>query len=295
MQSPMAITSVQAAAMGVVSTVWVLVQRTPLNLEQVWWPLIMWGMVAVMFTTYQLLNHLVAFYCSLAERTVFTNLCPVVSLMFESTVMPKNLRASVSFRSKLALGLLVLGAITFSIQYPDFTMMGIIWASLMVVAVVPYRLAQRYTLNEAKLLPVMLLVAYDGYFLCTPSTAIAAAETKHYLQTWEGWMSDSSIPLLLFLSMLTFIANHACALLVLQMASATALQVYQNLSNFVVVALGILFYGDDVLNSPLVLVGLMICLCSGLWYAIEVQPKSTPEKIVDAPKEEANGNTAKAT
>merc|ERR1719191_1493693 len=121
--------------MGIIGTVWCAIQRKPLDLETAWWPLIMWGMVAVMFTTYQLLNHLVAFYCSLAERTVFTNLCPVVSLTFEATVMPKNLRASVSFRSKLALGLLVFGAIMFSIQYPDFTLMGIIWASLMVMAV----------------------------------------------------------------------------------------------------------------------------------------------------------------
>merc|ERR1719230_1943516 len=163
--------------------------------------------------------------------------------------------------------------------------MGVIWASSMVVAVVPYRLAQRYTLSVAKMLPVMLLVMYDGFFLCTPSTAVAAAETKHYLQTWEGWMSDSSIPLLLFLSMLTFIANHACALLVLQLNSATALQVYQNLSNFVVVALGIVFFGDDVLDSPLTLIGLMICLCSGLWYAVEVQPKSTPEKSAELSKD----------
>merc|ERR1719356_279126 len=272
--------------MGIIASVWTLIERKPLDMQQAWVPLGMWALVAVMFTTYQLLNHLVAFYCSLAERTVFTNLCPVVSLIFESTVMPANLRASVSFRSKLALGLLVFGAITFSIQYPDFTFMGIIWASLMVLAVVPYRLAQRYTLNEAKLLPVMLLVAYDGFFLCTPSTAIAAAETKHYLQTWEGWMSDSSIPLLLLLSIGTFTANHACALLVLQMNSATALQVYQNLSNFVVVALGILFFGDDVLSSPLTLLGLIICLCSGLWYAVEVQPKSAPAKGVEAAKGE---------
>merc|ERR1719356_1529180 len=276
--------------MGIIASVWTLIERKPLDMQQAWVPLGMWALVAVMFTSYQLLNHLVAFYCSLAERTVFTNLCPVVSLMFEATVMPKNLRASVNFRSKLALALLVIGAIAFSIQYPDFTVMGIIWASLMVLAVVPYRLAQRYTLSEAKLLPVMLLVAYDGFFLCTPSTAIAAAETKHYLQTWEGWMSDTSIPLLLILSIGTFITNHACALLVLQMNSATALQVYQNLSNFVVVALGIVFFGDNVLTSPVTLVGLIMCLVGGLWYAIEVQPKSAPEKTVDDPKDEVKKN-----
>merc|ERR1719230_2339613 len=168
--------------------------------------------------------------------------------------------------------------------------MGVIWASSMVVAVVPYRLAQRYTLSVAKMLPVMLLVMYDGFFLCTPSTAVAAAETKHFLQTWEGWMSDSSIPLLLFLSILTFTANHACALLVLQMNSATALQVYQNLSNFIVVALGIIFFGDDVLSSPLVMIGLLMCLVGGLWYAIEVQPKSTPDQTVSKEGKEVSND-----
>eukprot|EP00401_Gymnodinium_catenatum_P015004 CAMPEP_0117499136 /NCGR_PEP_ID=MMETSP0784-20121206/22083_1 /TAXON_ID=39447 /ORGANISM="" /LENGTH=491 /DNA_ID=CAMNT_0005294261 /DNA_START=76 /DNA_END=1551 /DNA_ORIENTATION=+ len=275
MQAPMAITSAQAASMAVLSGIWtsgqVMVQ--PLDSTPLFWPLVMWGTVAIMFTLYQLLNHLVALYCSLAERTVFTNLCPVVSLAFEATIMPSNLKATVTLRSKVALALLVVGAFVFSVQYPDFSPMGILFASLMVVAVVPYRLAQRYALSESKTIPVMLLVCYDGLVLMTPSTVVASEEQKHYLQTWQGWMSDSSIPLLLFLSMLTFTGNHICALLVLRMNTATALQVYQNLSNFVVVTLGIVFLGDRVMSSPLVLVGLLICLWSGLWYAIEAQPK----------------------
>eukprot|EP00928_Gymnodinium_smaydae_P062451 TRINITY_DN46309_c0_g1_i1.p1 TRINITY_DN46309_c0_g1~~TRINITY_DN46309_c0_g1_i1.p1 ORF type:complete len:496 (-),score=72.36 TRINITY_DN46309_c0_g1_i1:328-1815(-) len=281
MSAPMAITSAQAAGMGVVGSIWTVMQMQvqPLTGHDLAYPLAVWGVVALMFTLYQLLNHLVAQYCSLAERTVFTNLCPVVSLLLEATVMPAALKATVSARSKMALSSLVFGAIVFSIQYPDFSTVGMAFASLMVLSVVPYRLAQRYALNASLFMPVMLLVAYDGFFLWVPSTMIASAGhgASHYLQTWDGWLNDPSVQLMLVLSLLTFISNHAFALLLLRLGTATTLQVYQNLSNFAVVFLGIFFFGDNVMSSPLVLLGLTICLLSGLWYALEVQPAAKSE------------------
>jgi len=287
MGAPMVITACQALSMGCFASLWTAVElnRTPLCWATVRGPLGTWSIVAVMFTLYQLMNHFVALYCSLAERTVFTNLCPVISLLFEVSMMPSNLKIEASFNMKCALFFLVAGAITFSLGYPDFTSLGVFFASMMVVAVVPYRLAQRYALNEARYLPVMLLVAYDGFFLATPSSSIAAVEQTHFMTTYDGWMSDSSVPIMMVLSMMTFTGNHICALLMLSMNSATALQVYQNLSNFVVVGLGIVVYGDNVLSSPLVLIGLITCLMSGLWYAVEAQPKAPSEakQIPDVP------------
>ena len=53
-----------------------------------------------------------------------------------------------------------------------------------------------------------------------------------------------------------------------------------NLSNFVVVFEGIVFFSDPVFEAPLVFTGIALSLLGGVWYAVD-QSEDVPE---DAPK-----------
>jgi hypothetical protein len=293
---PMAITSAQSMFMALVAFVWCVGQfalwmvgdstkKCP-DLPDVSFKLFKWGAVALMFTLYQLMNHLVHTNCSLSERTVFICLCPVVSLFFELLVMPVNLQARATTRSKLSLVLMVFGAVLFSSAYPDFSNEGILVATVMVGLVVPYRLAQRYALNVCEGLPVMLLTFYDAVFLVAPSTLISVREHSSLILHWDSLVDDPAIPLMLFLSLLTFTSNHVFALLLLQApsGSATSLQVFQNLSSFAVVGLGIACFGDRV-SSPVVTTGMSVCLLGGLWYSLEMGSLEAAPKAI-SPKED---------
>jgi len=269
--APMVLTAVQSFFMGILGLLWSIVQfyREDLSLRELKKPLQLWVIVAVMFTVYQLLNHLVALFCSLSERTVFMNLCPVFSLIIETTLMPQKLQVTTSASSKTALAMMVVGALIFSAAYPDLTLIGSLVGLVMTFCVVPYRLAQRYVLTECLGLPLMLLVFYDGLFLAVPSSIIAAHDQPHFWTSFSGWIQDPSVPVMLVLSLCTFSLNHICALLLLRVSSATSLQVLQNFSNFLVVGLGVIFFRDKVLDSPLVSCGVIICLFGGLWYSLE--------------------------
>lgn len=50
---------------------------------------------------------------------------------------------------------------------------------------------------------------------------------------------------------------------------ATSTLVFGNLSNFVVVFEGIVFFSDPVFEAPLVFTGIAVSLLGGLWYAID--------------------------
>mmetsp|Transcript_64494 Transcript_64494/g.154005 ORF Transcript_64494/g.154005 Transcript_64494/m.154005 type:complete len:436 (-) Transcript_64494:13-1320(-) len=275
--APMVITCGQALSMtAVASAAYSLQSRDSksLPLREHFGILPRWFFVAVGFTFYQLTNHLVALFCSLSERTVIMNLCPAISLAVEATLLPEKIQASVSVSSASALALMVAGALLFSCQYPDFSAQGVAFAMLMVMSVVPYRLAQRSMLTEARTVPLMLLVGFDGICLSLPAMAISLQQQAALHQNFGSWLKDPSIFAVFLVSVVTFSVNHFSALAVLRVNSATALQVYQNISNFVVVGLGIIFFGDDVTSSPMIVAGLAISLSGGVWYACATQPRS---------------------
>mmetsp|Transcript_46805 Transcript_46805/g.100065 ORF Transcript_46805/g.100065 Transcript_46805/m.100065 type:complete len:485 (+) Transcript_46805:151-1605(+) len=270
MESPMAITFIQALSCAVMTGSWTVtaeMQKPTLSKASLW-PLFKWTSVALLFSCYQLVNHLVSYTCSLSERTVFLNLGPVVSLAFESVVMPTRMQSpKVSFMGKLALSCMVMGAVLFSLQYP-FTPTGAFSAVGLVAVVIPYRLLQRWLLVDCLNLPIYLLAAFDGLVLCAPSGIITYLNQMWFWRSWETWWTTPSIALMLVLSFATFTGNHVSALLLMRASSATNVLVFSNLSNFIVVLQGILFFGDQVSN-PLIVAGILICLVSGVWYSIE--------------------------
>jgi hypothetical protein len=170
----------------------------------------------------------------------------------------------------MALTTMVMGAFLFSIQYPDFTREGVVAAGSMIFVLVPYRLLQRSFLGECLSVPVSILGAFDGFFLLIPALIISVVDQQDHWEEWNTWMRNPSVVLMLALSILSFTANHICGLLMLRLGSATYFLIFQNIACFMVVGLGITVFGDNV-SSPLVVVGILICLFGGLWYAIEAR------------------------
>jgi hypothetical protein len=273
MDAPMAITAVQAVALLLILGFMTGVQEVigPSSLtRQNCWPLATWACVAVAFTVFQLANHLVSYWCSLCERTIFMNLCPVVSILVESFAMPKSVRISVGARSVIALATMVLGAILFGVQYPDFSAQGVLVAALLVVILIPYRLAQRWFLHDCVGLPLPLLAAFDGLILTIPSAIISGERHPHsFFATWGLWFEQPAIATLIILSCFTFAALHCCGLAMLRLGSATNYLVMANLANVIVVLMGIFFFHEKVAGKSLEIAGLTLSLFAGLWYAGE--------------------------
>eukprot|EP00440_Ansanella_granifera_P055487 gb/GFBE01060150.1/.p1 GENE.gb/GFBE01060150.1/~~gb/GFBE01060150.1/.p1 ORF type:complete len:536 (+),score=95.37 gb/GFBE01060150.1/:1-1608(+) len=305
MEAPMALTTIQASFMCVATGLWTLASHIyasfvgetakhedkedeaasssrvphemalyPLSCGIVLPTLCKWMPSALWFSAYQLVNHEVSYYCSLSERTVFMNLCPLVALFVEPLVLPSRVENLVhaSFSSKMALITMAFGAVLFSLQYPDFTSDGVRSAVLLVAVVVPYRLLQRVLLVDCKQVPATFLCCFDGLLLIVPSAILTALnETKSY-DYWHVWLHNPSIMLMLGLSLFASIGNHLAVLYLLKVSSATSSLVFTNLASFVVVFEGIFFFSDPVLKAPLVIIGIVFSLAGGLWYAVDQQP-----------------------
>ncbi|CAK0816351.1 unnamed protein product [Prorocentrum cordatum] len=274
MASPMAITAVQAGALAASTGVWVLgreaAQPTLAEGRGLRRELLKWGAVAVMFTLYQLVNHLVSYWCSLCERTIFANLCPAATMLVEMTVMPAAIKVQGSPRKHASVATMVLGAALFCMQYKHFSCAGVAVALLMVVVTIPYRLLQRWLLFECSGLTVGLMACYDGLFLFGPSSIIFAANSRPDMWSqWNEWLSSPQICLMLFLSLIAFSANHCVSLVMLRCASATNYLVMHNVANILVVCLGIVIFHDKVMTSPVMMIGILMSLGGGLWYASE--------------------------
>lgn len=292
MDSPMGLTTIQVftlfAMMGIY---WGGEQVAAPSMPSGWrWPLTKWLVVAVGFTVFQIINHLVSYWCSLSERTVFTNLAPVATLIFEVTVMPKEVQISMSFNRKVALANMVVGAILFSSQYPDFTIKGIGAAILMVLVMIPYRLAQRWFLHDCACLPISLLASVDGLVAVIPPVSEMGAHYKDdFWPTWGSWFATPSVCVLIVLSCLAFTANHVCGLAMLRLGSATNYIVMHNLANVCVVCMGIFLFKDSVAGKPLEVIGIALSLFGGLWYAFD-SAQSTPTTTKDGKGKMAAGH-----
>jgi len=277
MSSPSAIAAIQAGTLAVSAGVWFLgvdLRKLPsLDLQ----PLLLWLVVALFFAVYQLLSHQVSYYCSLSEGIVFLNLCAPCVLLAELSTMPEGLQPRVSFNSKMALSLVVVGAILFSIQHPQFTPMGLLVAFALVVVSVPYRLLQRRLLGAVSSMPVSLMAFVDGLMLMVPCVAIAFTQYEDFEADLVAWLSEPSIVLMLCLSMATFVGGHVFSLLMLSANSATSFMVTNNMASFVTAFLGACFFGENLTANPFVFVGLVVSLVSSLWYSFEAQPAEVRE------------------
>eukprot|EP00931_Biecheleriopsis_adriatica_P031292 TRINITY_DN1836_c0_g1_i1.p1 TRINITY_DN1836_c0_g1~~TRINITY_DN1836_c0_g1_i1.p1 ORF type:complete len:592 (-),score=103.92 TRINITY_DN1836_c0_g1_i1:123-1670(-) len=233
-----------------------------------------WLPAGLWFSAYQLINHEVSYYCSLSERTVFLNLCPLFALFVEPLVLPSRVEnlVNATFSCKMALLTMAFGALLFSLQYPDFTSEGLKSAALLVAVVVPYRLLQRVLLVDCKKMPATMLCCFDGLLLFIPSAILTVLNEKPSFQFVEAWLHNESIMLMLVLSLFAFIGNHLAVLYLLKVSSATSTLVFQNLANFIVVFEGIVFFSDPVLQEPLVMIGIVCSLLGGVWYAVDQQP-----------------------
>jgi len=294
MRDPLAITAIQAGFMFIVTGLWALFAQLralftqpsekaaagaledSLRCYHVLCLLLKWLPAALGFVIYQLVNHEVSFVCSLSERTVFLNLCPLFALFLEPLVMPARVENIInqSFPSKMALTTMAFGAVLYSLQDADFTTYGLIASCLLVVTIIPYRLLQRLLLVDCKDVPVTCLCSFDGLLLLIPSGIIAWKSDDAFLHSMHVWINNPSIVLMLGLSVFAFIGNHLGMLYVLKMNSATSGIVLNNMASFVVVFEGIVFFGDAVMGSTLSVLGIALSLFGGMWYAFDQSPKS---------------------
>ncbi|CAK0816937.1 unnamed protein product, partial [Prorocentrum cordatum] len=224
MGAPMSITAIQALCLAMIAGTWALAKELvyPYMCLEVLQCLRPWTVVAVLFSGYQLINHLVSLYCSLSERTVFYGITPVAMVVTELVFLPASIKTHFSFNSKLAMVGMLVGAGLFAVQYPDFTALGVLSATGMVATQVPYRLFQRWNLAECMVAPLAVLACYDGLFLFVPAFVLADVSLDAFWASWEGWLSDPSVALLLLLSSLVLTFHHILGLALLRVTSATA-------------------------------------------------------------------------
>lgn len=269
-KAPLGITACQASFAVLVTGIWSASVDLKVIRASDRWVYYRWCIVAILFTIYQLVNHLVSLYCSLSERTVFNNLCPVATILLETLVMPVALQPLFNCNIALALASLVTGALLFSFSSPDFTETGVLIAALMVVATVPYRLFQRAFLSDNKRSSIVFLAFIDSLFVFTVSFMLSLVRNQRFLSDLLFWFKHPSIFVMLVLSACTFAGTHLCSLALLRVSSATAYLVFQSLASFIEVALGILFFADTFIGTPMACIGLGLSLASGLWYSAEV-------------------------
>jgi len=270
LESPAAVTAFQGLGMGLILLIWFVTMDTGCAKEvprHCWWT---WVLIAVVYSGYQLANHVAYDECSLSERTVFQNMCPVIAIIVEFVIMPAAMQPIKTFRSKLSLGCMVVGAVLFSIQTPKFSAPGVASGALLALTLVSARLMQRSFLGNAdNLAPISALAGIDGFVLFVICFALSMSEILHFWNHMSGWTTDFSVMLMLGLSSVTSALGHVTALALLRKGSATTLLVYSNVNNFMDVLLGNLWFGDKVLVNPGATVGLGVSLLSGIWYSVE--------------------------
>jgi len=245
-----------------------------------------WLPAAMGFVAYQLANHWVSYTCSLSERVVFMNLTPAATLLAEMAIMQPHLRSKVSVKICVSLGAMAAGAVLFAAQYAGFSGVGVVSASLLLAASIPYRILQRWLLLECNDLSVPLLCSVDGLLLVVPSWLVASSSLEGYvMQNLSDWFSTPYIAVVLFLSTISLAGTHASSLLLLRGAPATSFTVIYNMANFSIVLFGALLFQDPIFESPLVCAGIAVSLSGGAAYSFLTTPPSAPP----TPGEEGDG------
>eukprot|EP00440_Ansanella_granifera_P014872 gb/GFBE01016167.1/.p1 GENE.gb/GFBE01016167.1/~~gb/GFBE01016167.1/.p1 ORF type:complete len:516 (+),score=111.33 gb/GFBE01016167.1/:1-1548(+) len=280
MKAPMALTSIQAFSMFMLAGLGAIAQHfrrgdpedSRPSAKEVADSVYRWTPASLGFLLFQLADHFVSYECSLSERTVFGNVAPVLGLTAEfclSAVLAPRATdsSSASFSSRMALFLTIFGALLFGLQYPDFTWTGARVSSFFVAAHVVYRMLQRYLIDQVQAAPTLMLVCWDGFVLMVPSLILSIGEIPDFWQSWSIWLANPSIVVMLVLSMLTFGMGHWVALLIMKASTATLTMVVANIASSACVVQGIVFFGDDDFQKPLVIVGILVSIAGGFWYS----------------------------
>lgn len=275
--APMSITAVHALSLWLLSAVWSYAyerrQLASVDRRQLKY----WVIVMLFFTGYQMMNHLVSYRCSLSERIIYLNLCPVVSLIVELSMMPISNRPKVSAASRFALFLMAVGAALFTIEKADFTKEGLLVATSFILVLVPYRLSQRWAMTCCvQDFPLGILASLDGFALFTPSAIVAAAPTSSGVPlgvVMHRLFSNPAALFLLCLTAATFIGIHVCGFLMMRVGTATSYMVFSNMANFILAAISIVLFKENVAESPVCVGGLLLSLVCGVWYSMEVRRK----------------------
>ncbi|CAE7039181.1 tal [Symbiodinium natans] len=298
-REPMALTFLQAAGLCVaglvVSACQVCMAKPNVqhSAEHAIAGLCKWTPAAVAFCAYQVADHFLSNNSSISERTIVGNLGPVVGFIVEVT-MPSMFALSVSKKStaslssKMALFCTVFGATIFVLQDPDFNWIGIETSSIWTLSHVLYRLLQRALLGRLDDLPVSWMMAWDGFLLCIPAVFMSGESAASIWSGWQIWVSNSQVLILLLLSTLSFASGHFVTICCLKSCSATLTMVIANIATTLCLVQGILFFGDRDFQQPLTVVGMMINLFGGLWYAKSQDTVTCDFKGKEAEVQDAN-------
>eukprot|EP00930_Biecheleria_cincta_P035827 TRINITY_DN24621_c0_g1_i1.p1 TRINITY_DN24621_c0_g1~~TRINITY_DN24621_c0_g1_i1.p1 ORF type:complete len:596 (+),score=91.01 TRINITY_DN24621_c0_g1_i1:83-1789(+) len=287
MKAPMAITTVQAASMCVGGTVVACMQLSAGRLKSldqqsetlsVSAPhiglgtiLCWWLPASIGFAIYSVMDHYVSYYCSISERTVLGNLAPALSLVIETNLGLLLLgwpaaHSVVSLSSKMAMLAMIFGAVIFALQYPDFNALGLDTALTQNVCHIIYRLLQRFVLGSMTGVSIAGLCAFDGFVLFVPSFILSIYESQDFWGSWQVWLSNPSVVVMLVLSLACFGMGHFVIIHMLKDSTATALVVLSNVANALCVIMGIYFFGDNNFERPLAFVGIVISILAACWF-----------------------------
>lgn len=273
---PNLLTAVQSWALAFATGVWTLMyERKEISSAdpQALW---VWLLAALAFTVTQLVNHLAYWQCSLYERVIFLNLCPVATVFIEQFAMPAGLKPSLPLWNKGGICVTLLGAFLFGFPARENSgSLSVAISSLLMISMVLCRLTQRVLLTKNPTLPVGLLACTDGLLLGVTSTTLALPKLGQHIS--EGllhtWLSEPSVCILLVVSSIAFIGFHVTVLLILRQTSASNALFFANLANLTTVTLGVRFLGDSEINNtlltPAAFIGLAVCIFGAMWYAAE--------------------------
>lgn len=287
MKAPMAITTVQAASMFVGGTLITCLQplaqrlTSPNQQSEVFsvsspsigigTSLSWWLPSSIGFAAYSVMDHYVSYYCSISERTVLGNLAPALSLTIETNLgllllsWPSS-HSVVSLSSKMAMLAMIFGALIFALQYPDFNALGLNTSMTQNMCHIIYRLLQRFVLGSMTGVSVAGLCAFDGLVLFIPSFILSIFESQDFWGSWNLWLGNPSVVVMLVLSLVCFGMCHFMIILMLKDSTATALVVLSNVANALCVIMGIYFFGDNSFERPLAFVGIAISILGGCWF-----------------------------
>jgi len=297
MRAPMALTFIQAASLVVfgVPITWLLSRVRGLQNSEADNPagetekrnslciLLEWSPAALCFAGFQLADHMLSFYTSLSERTVLSNLTPVLSLTIEGalvTFWASTRFESSTFTERMSVAGITCGVVVFALQYPDFKVVGVQVALASGVMQLLYRMVQRSLLAKPWPIPTTALVCYDGLVLVLPSLILSFFELPEKEPLWEAvklWTTDDAIMIMILLSTATFFVGHWSAICLLRVSSVTSALVLNNLANGLCVISGIWFFGDSDFERPLAFVGILITIFGSMSYAYCSAKKNSVE------------------
>jgi len=276
MDAPASIIFIQAACLCFVAGIWSLGSelRRPSLGRQLSFAMVLWASAAVMYALHEWLGRLVAHRASVCERSLFVQLCPVLSHLVEEVGVPRGKNGGRSLiGARLALAAFVSGAVLFSLQMPDMTFEGIAWVCILAAQAAPFRLLQRWLLLKWQDLPIPVLACYDAAVLLASAAGVSASsQQEHTWESWQYWVSNDSIMCMLVLSVVTFSGHHICELALLRMTTASATLVFGNLSSVVLVAVAMVFFGEHAWSSHCAVIGMLVTLAGSLWYVTEMTP-----------------------